>query len=155
LTAIQVAATISERFRSLSVATSSRTKASGVLTPLELEIMQVLWASGPGPVSAVQERLGGDLAYTTVQTMLNVLLRKKKVRRTQVGRAFTYEAAVTRDRATGAALKDLVSRMFGGSSEAMLMALINTQQITPEQLARAAELVKQSEGDTDDDTEAK
>jgi BlaI family penicillinase repressor len=123
------------------LATSSRGKASGVLTPLELEIMQVLWTTGPGPVSAVQERLGSDLAYTTVQTMLNVLLRKKKVRRTQVGRAFTYEAAVSRDGATGAALKDLVSRMFGGSGEAMLMALINTQQITPEQIARAAKLV--------------
>jgi predicted transcriptional regulator len=139
----------------LSVATSSRGKATGVLTPLELEIMQVLWASGPSPVAGVQDRLGGDLAYTTVQTMLNVLLRKKKVRRTQVGRAFTYEAAVTRDRATGAALKDLVSRMFGGSSEAMLMALINTQAITPEQLARAAELVGRAgdEGGAEDDSE--
>jgi BlaI family penicillinase repressor len=130
---------------------ATRAKASGVLTPLELEIMQVLWAAGPSPVSAVQERLGGDLAYTTVQTMLNVLLRKKKVRRTQVGRAFTYEAAVTRDRATGAALKDLVSRMFGGSGEAMLMALVNTQQITPEQLARAAELVKRPDGEAEDE----
>jgi predicted transcriptional regulator len=136
------------------VATPSRGKATGILTPLELEIMQVLWASGPSPVSAVQDALGSDLAYTTVQTMLNVLLRKKKVRRTQIGRAFTYEAAVTRDRATGAALKDLVSRMFGGSSEAMLMALVNTQQITPEQLARAAELVKRGDGETDDETEA-
>jgi len=127
------------------VTTSSRAKASGVLTPLELQIMQVLWTAGPSPVAAVQERLGSDLAYTTVQTMLNVLLRKKKVRRTQVGRAFTYEAAVSRDRATGAALKDLVSRMFGGSGEAMLMALVNTQQITPEQLTRAAELVKRGD----------
>ena len=135
------------------MATSSRAKASGILTPLELEIMQVLWAAGPSPVSAVQERLGSDLAYTTVQTMLNVLLRKKKVRRTQVGRAFTYEAAVTRDRASGAALKDLVSRMFGGSSEAMLMALINTQQITPEQLTRAAEMVKRGDDEGDEGEE--
>lgn len=136
------------------MATSSRGKATGVLTPLELEIMQVLWAAGPSPVSAVQEQLGSDLAYTTVQTMLNVLLRKKKVRRTQVGRAFTYEAAVTRDRATGAALTDLVARMFGGSGEAMLMALVNTQQITPEQLARAAELVKRPDGEIENDEEA-
>lgn len=132
------------------MATPSRGKASGVLTPLELEIMQVLWASGPGNVAAVQARLAGELAYTTVQTMLNVLLRKKKVRRVQIGRAFTYEAAVSREGATGAAVKDLVSRMFGGSGEAMLMALINTQQITPEQIARAAKLVN---GD-DDQTEA-
>jgi predicted transcriptional regulator len=131
------------------LATTSRGKATGVLTPLELQIMQVLWASGPANVAGVQERLGGDLAYTTVQTMLNVLLRKKKARRTQVGRAFTYEAAVSREGATGAAVKDLVSRMFGGSGEAMLMALINTQQITPEQIARAARLVngETEEGD--------
>lgn len=127
------------------MATPSRGRASGVLTPLELQIMQVLWTAGPSPVAAVQERLGSDLAYTTVQTMLNVLLRKKKVRRTQVGRAFTYEAAVSRDGATGAALKDLVSRMFGGSGEAMLMALIDAKQITPEQIARAAKLVNGDE----------
>jgi predicted transcriptional regulator len=129
------------------LATASRGRASGVLTPLELEIMQVLWATGPSPVSAVQDKLGGDLAYTTVQTMLNVLLRKKKVRRTQAGRAFAYEAAVSREGAMGAAIKDLVSRMFGGSGEAMLMALIDTQSITPEEIARASRLVNRDGDD--------
>jgi predicted transcriptional regulator len=123
------------------MAITVRGPASGVLTPLELQIMQVLWTGGPATVAAVQEQLGSDLAYTTVQTMLNVLLRKKKVRRAPAGRAFTYEAAVSREGATGAAIKDLVSRMFGGSGEAMLMALIDTQQVTPEQIARAARLV--------------
>ena len=129
------------------MATSSRGRASGVLTPLELQIMQVLWDAGPSPVAAVQEKLGSDLAYTTVQTMLNVLLRKKKVRRTQVGRAFAYEAAVSREGAVGAALKDLVSRMFGGSGEALLMALIDTRQVTPEQIARASKLVARDAGE--------
>jgi predicted transcriptional regulator len=118
-----------------------------VLTPLELQIMQVLWDAGPSPVSTVQEKLGSDLAYTTVQTMLNVLLRKKKVRRTQAGRAFAYEAAVSREGAMGAAIKDLVSRMFGGSGEAMLMALIDTQSITPEEIARASRLVNRDGDD--------
>ena len=129
------------------MATPSRGRASGVLTPLELQIMQVLWEAGPSPVAAVQEKLGSELAYTTVQTMLNVLLRKKKVRRSQAGRAFTYEAAVSREGAVGAALKDLVSRMFGGSGEAMLMALIDTRQITPEQIARASKLVARADGE--------
>jgi BlaI family transcriptional regulator, penicillinase repressor len=129
------------------LAMSQRGRASGVLTPLELQIMQVLWDGGPATVAAVQERLGSDLAYTTVQTMLNVLLRKKKVRRTESGRAFTYEAAVSRQGATGAAVKDLVSRMFGGSGEALLMALIDAKQITPEEIARAARLVSRGEED--------
>ena len=52
------------------------------LTPLELEIMQVLWETGPANVQTVQRLVGRDLAYTTVQTMLTVLHRKNKVKRT-------------------------------------------------------------------------
>jgi predicted transcriptional regulator len=131
------------------VAISARGQASGVLTPLELKIMQVLWDAGPSTVAAVQEQLGSDLAYTTVQTMLNVLLRKKKVRRTPVGRAFAYQAAISREGAMGSAVKDLVSRMFGGSGEALLMALIDTRQITPEEIARASKLLaRDDEGET-------
>ena len=132
------------------MALSARGRSSGVLTPLELQIMQVLWDGGPGTVAAVQERLDAELAYTTVQTMLNVLLRKKKVRRVQLGRAFTYEAAVSRDGATKAALTDLVARMFGGSPEALLMALVNTQQLTPEQLARAQRLAASDNPEEED-----
>ena len=114
---------------------------TGVLTPLELEIMQVLWAAGPSTVADVQAKLGSDLAYTTVQTMLNVLLRKKKVRRSPLGRAFAYQPAISREGATQTAIDDLVARMFGGSGEALLMALIDTRKITPEQIARASKLM--------------
>src|SRR6202035_1267382 len=83
-------------------------EARQTLTPLELEIMQVLWEAGPSTVSEVQPRLKAELAYTTVQTMLNVLLRKDKVKRVQEGRAVRYRAAVRRERATGKAVKDMV-----------------------------------------------
>jgi predicted transcriptional regulator len=122
---------------------------TGVLTPLELEIMQVLWAAGPSTVADVQAKLGSDLAYTTVQTMLNVLLRKKKVRRSPLGRAFAYQPAISREGATQTAIDDLVARMFGGSGEALLMALIDTRRITPEQIARASKLLN-----PEDDEEA-
>lgn len=120
-------------------------KANQPLTPLELEIMQVLWEEGPCTVADVQPKLKGDLAYTTVQTMLNVLLRKNKVRRTQEGRAFRYRPLVTRDRASGNALSDMVKRMFGGSSEALLMAMVDTRQISAEELARIAQRLAEQE----------
>ena len=80
------------------------------LSKLELQIMEVLWTKGPAAIREIQESFGpkNRPAYTTVQTMLNVLLRKKKVRRTQEGRAYAYQAAVSRDGATMAALSDLV-----------------------------------------------
>jgi BlaI family penicillinase repressor len=115
------------------------------LTPLELEIMQVLWEQGECTVSDVQPKLQAQLAYTTVQTMLNVLLRKKKVKRVQDGRAFRYRPVVSRERAHGSALNDLVKRMFGGSSEALLVALVDTRQITAEELARIAQRLNRAE----------
>jgi BlaI family transcriptional regulator, penicillinase repressor len=131
---------------------------AGVLTPLELAIMQVLWDAGPRTVADVQaalvETLGKDLAYTTVQTMLNVLLRKKKVRRTPVGRAFAYQAAISRQGATQSALNDLVARMFGGSGEALLMALVDTRHVTPEQIERASRLLSAKAGTSDEEEES-
>ena len=115
------------------------------LTPLELEIMQVLWGAGACTVSEVQPKLKAELAYTTVQTMLNVLLRKGKVKRVQEGRAFRYRAAVSRERATGSALNDMVKRMFGGSPEALLMAMVDARQISAEELARVAERLADAE----------
>jgi BlaI family transcriptional regulator, penicillinase repressor len=117
---------------------TTQKKTEQALTPLELEIMQVLWEAGPSTVSEVQPRLKAQLAYTTVQTMLNVLLRKDKVKRVQEGRAFRYRAVVSRERATGNALRDMVTRVFGGSSEALLMAMVDARQISAEELTRVA-----------------
>src|SRR5580692_6422228 len=101
-----------------------RSNVKAGLTPLELEIMQVLWQAGPSTVHEVRPQLKAQLAYNTVQTMLNVLLRKGKVKRVQEGRAFRYRAAVDRKRASGSAVQDMVARMFGGSPEALLLAMV-------------------------------
>ena len=71
-------------------------KATKVLTPLERRIMRVLWDEGSGNVQKVLQGLTGEpqLAYTTVQTTLNVLHRKGKVKRKLIGRAFEYCAVV-------------------------------------------------------------
>jgi len=114
-----------------------RKKMPPTLTPLELEIMQVLWKDGPANVQAVQERLRPeqDLAYTTVQTMLNILNRKGKVTRELHGRAYEYRPAVSQDRALSHALRDIVDRMFGGSGEKLVMSLIQSRQADPERIA--------------------
>ena len=124
---------------------TTQRKTNQPLTPLELEIMQVLWETGPCTVSEVQPKLKGQLAYTTVQTMLNVLLRKNKVKRVQEGRAFRYRSTVSRERANGSALHDMVKRMFGGSSEALLMAMVDARQISAEELERVAKRLAAAE----------
>ena len=132
---------------------TTQRKTNQPLTPLELEIMQVLWETGPCTVSEVQPKLKGQLAYTTVQTMLNVLLRKKKVRRELAGRAFVYRPAVSKEKAMGTALDDLVSRMFGGSGEALLMAMVDARQISAEELERVAKKLAAAERDAEEKEE--
>jgi BlaI family transcriptional regulator, penicillinase repressor len=126
-------------------------KTAAPLTPLELEIMKVLWESGPASVQTVQERLapGRTLAYNTVQTMLNVLHRKGKVRREIQGRAYLYEPVVSRAQASRQAVSDLVSRMFDGSAEGLVMSLVETRQLTPEKLAELSELLEKTQEEDD------
>jgi len=113
----------------------ARKKNADHLTRLELEIMTVLWDAGPATVQAVQVRLKRSLAYTTVQTMLNVLHRKGKVRRTLRERAYSYRPAVSRRQATSRTLGDLIDRLFGGSAESLVMSLVETRRLTPQELA--------------------
>lgn len=121
------------------------------LTPLELAIMKVLWEAGPANVQSVRDRLSEDrdLAYTTVQTMLNVLYKKGKVRRLRQGRAFEYAPVVSRVQAARQATTDLVKQMFDGSTESLVMSLVEARELSPETLARLTALVEEAEGESD------
>ena len=124
---------------------------SAHLTPLELEIMKVLWETGPASVQTVLQRLDTGHAYTTVQTMLNVLHRKRKVTRRLKDKAYLYRPAVSRREVVGKALGDLIERMFGGSAESLVMSLVEAKHLTPEKLARLQKLVEKGERDERDD----
>ncbi len=115
------------------------------LTKLELQIMQAIWSLGASTVSDVQAALEQQLAYTTVQTMLNILERKGKLKRKLHGRAFVYAAAVSEDKASGHALRDLVDRMFGGSSEELVMSLVKSRQLDAKTLAAISRRLAKSE----------
>lgn len=113
------------------------------LTPLELEIMKVLWETGPANVQSVQARLAGrELAYTTVQTMLNVLHRKGKVKRRLKDRAYIYRPVFSRQKAVTQAVGEMLDRFFGGSADSLVLNLVETRHLTPERLAQIQKLVE-------------
>ena len=119
------------------------------LTKLELQIMQVIWRHGSSNVSDVQRGLEQELAYTTVQTMLNILERKGKLKREMRGRAFVYSATVSEEKASSHAVRDLVDRMFGGSSEDLVMSLIKSRQIDAKKLAALSKRLEKKGGDNE------
>jgi len=120
----------------------STLKSVSRLTPLELRIMKVLWEFGPATVQEVQEKLLGDqLAYTTVQTMLNILHRKRRVKRVLKGKAYEYRPVLSKDKAIKEAIGDLVDRLFGGSVDGLVMNLLKSRQFDSKKLLRLSNLV--------------
>lgn len=116
------------------------------LTKLELRIMQVIWKRGNSTVAEVQAAMRPPLAYTTVQTVLNILERKGKLNRELEGRAFVYAAKVSEEKAYGQSLRDLIDRMFGGSSEELVMSLLKSRQIDAKRLAKLTEQFSREKG---------
>jgi BlaI family penicillinase repressor len=120
----------------------------GRFTEAELELMNILWESGPSTVQGVVDHLPTDrpLAYTTVQTVLNVLHRKGGVRRKLRERAYHYEAAVSRFDAASTALHDLVDKLFGGSPEQVVLAMVRSRQLSPQKLYDLRRLIDDADG---------
>ncbi len=121
-------------------------KPDQALTPLELEVMNALWETGPATVQTVQAQMSGRvLAYTTVQTMLNILHRKGKVNRKLKDRAYVYRPVLSRQKAVTQAVGDVLDRFFGGSADSLVLNLVETRHMTAEKLARIQSLLEKSQ----------
>lgn len=126
-----------------------RKKGSSSLSQLELQLMETLWSKGPSTVQDVQTALAetNPLAYTTVQTVLNTLERKGKAKRTLDGRAYVYEASISKDSILKQAIRDLAERMFSGSSEELVMSLIKIREIDPARIAKLSKKLSEESAD--------
>jgi BlaI family penicillinase repressor len=121
--------------------------ARDVPPPLELLCLNALWSLQEGNVKAVREVVAQTrpLAYTTIMTVLDRLVRKGKLARRKVGRAFVYAPQMSRDAMRHAAVRELVDGFFDGS-EAALAAFLR------EPAPRAAETPQRPEAEDRIDT---
>jgi len=114
------------------------------LGDLQLRIMRVLWDSGAVTVSEVQQRLGRQrLAYTTVATMLRKMEERGLVDHLEEGRKFLYRAVVSMDEVTRSMTGDLVDRLFDGSLAEAVSHLLESREISREELDRLEQLIQQ------------
>ena len=116
---------------------------SAVLTEVEQQLMEIVWAKKRTTVADVVEALPKTrpLAFNTVQTTLRILEDKGYLRHTTAGRAFVYEAAVAREEASRTALRLLLGRFFDDSAELLTQSLIQNDRLSKDELARIEALV--------------
>jgi len=98
--------------------------------PLELLCLKALWSLQEGNVRDVQQIVAQSrpLAYTTIMTVLDRLVRKGKLARRKVGRAFVYRPETPRDELRRVAIRELVDGFFDGSEEKLILFLRGEEQ---------------------------
>jgi BlaI family transcriptional regulator, penicillinase repressor len=115
-------------------------------TELELQILKVLWGREPIPVRDVRQGLaavGRELAHTSVITTLNVMVRKKYLRRRMQGKACLFSPRVSREEVSRGMLGDVVNRVFDGSAKAVMLSLFDCAELDAEDVKELRQLVNQ------------
>ena len=105
-------------------------------TELELEILKVLWRIEPANVRQVRDELAEvrDLAYTTVMTTMSIMADKGYLKRKKDGRSYVYQAVYRETKASSNMLQDVIDRVFGGSTKAVMQHLLESSEINDEEL---------------------
>ncbi len=110
----------------------------------ELEVLKTLWDHGPATVRQVLTHLhdsGRLVAYTTAQTLLIRLEQKGFVRSDKSDLAHVFRAKVSRERVTRSRLKTLVTQLYDGAAGPLVLQLVRTQQLTPEEVQELQDLI--------------
>ena len=124
-----------------------------ILTRVESEVMGILWQGNGATVHEVVARMPRPVAYTSALTVLRILEKKGYVQHSlhpDGGRAHVYQALVPAENARRQHVRDLVERLFGGQSEALLVGLIDDEPMSRTELERLRTLIDERLGEPTD-----
>ncbi len=119
------------------------------VTDRELEILKVLWARGRASVREVQQDLiesAGPVAYSTVQTLLNIMEEKKGlVRHVVEGRTFVYIPRKSPERTIRELTSRFIDRVFDGALDRVMVAILDSRPPSPEELEQIRHLLEDAQ----------
>lgn len=122
------------------------------LAELQLAIMQILWDRGEATVAEVRQALQPerDLAHTTVGTMLAKLEEAGRVAHRSDHRVNVYRPLIEREQVTRSMVSDLAERLFGGDLTEMFCHLLDSTEVTPEEIHRLKTMIRNKERELKD-----
>ena len=115
-------------------------------THAELDILRVLWSSGPSTVRQIAAVMGREEGYTTILKLLQIMTEKRLVVRDESARTHIYQAAYTEDQTQRQLVTDLVDRVFGGSAAKLVLQALATTKTSPDELEEIRKLLATKSG---------
>jgi predicted transcriptional regulator len=119
------------------------------ITDRQFAALVALWERGPLTVRELMEHLpGGERQpYTTVLGLLQNMEKAGLVTHVEEGQSYRYVPALSRREATGTVLRDFVARFFRGSAEALVLGLVDAQELSSRELGEIEAKLSQGEDD--------
>jgi predicted transcriptional regulator len=120
---------------------------SETLTAQELELMKIIWPLGRATVREVYEELRRrrTIAYTTVQTMMNILEQKGHLRKEAGEKAQFYVPSRARKAVVGTMVREFVDRVFDGSARPLLVHLVKQKGLSERERRALQALLEKEE----------
>jgi len=117
-------------------------------TAVELEILRILWELGPSPVRDIHARLSElkGTNYSTTVKMLAVMLTKGLLKRNEKASPHIWRAAITRERAAKTFLKELIDKVYDGSSMSLVLQALSSGKASQQEIDEARRLLDEMEG---------
>ena len=116
------------------------------LTDREAEIMAVLWQLGQASVEDIRPRLEGRPAASTVRSLLAIMVERGLVAHDDTVYAKKYRPKLDQSQAQDSALQRLIDRLFSGSTEELLVRLVDEGGVDDAQLERLRQRLRQRRG---------
>jgi predicted transcriptional regulator len=118
------------------------------LTALEWEIMNHVWESGNRTtVREIVDRhyADGSKAYTTVQTVMNKLVQKGYLKVEKIGMVNHYTPLKKKDQLAKAELKNIIEKVFNGSTVALVNSLFSVTKLSEKELQELKNIINENE----------
>lgn len=113
------------------------------LTPVEFELMEILWKIGGGSVRDVMDLLPKqrNLAYTSVSTILRIMQQKKLVRAIKTGRQHYYQPLIDKENYTAYSVNKIINHVFAGNSRDLVAHLVSHEELSLEDIQSLQKLL--------------
>lgn len=117
-------------------------------TEAELEILNILWTTGPSTVREVHNALRSkQTGYTTVLKQMQIMAEKGLLTRSERFRSHVYEVRLPKEQTQRQLAKNLLQRAFDGSAKNLVLGALSSQKVSAAELAEIRQLLNQFEKD--------
>ena len=116
-----------------------------LFTPVEMQVMQVLWQQGKLKPAEIQEKFSRPIRNAALRSILLVLLAKGHVRRTKVGKAYYYEASTPRGNAFRKLMRRMAEVFCGGSTVSLIAELVKSEKLSRDDVRELQRIAQQTE----------